>query len=348
MRYLFLLSVLGTLLSVFSIGASARQPNEAPPNETFTLQECIFGNQNLRILFLGDSITHAGKYIAYLETLARLEIPQEVLRLEFINCGLSSETVSGLSEEGHADGKFPRPDVHERLERVLAGVKPDIVVACYGMNCGIYKPLAEERFAKYREGMELLRKKCFAAGVKSVVHLTPPVFDPLPIADRVAPAGSNDYRKPYAGYNEVLDAYSDWLLSKRADGWEVVDVHGPMNAYIAERRKTEPEFTLANDGVHPGPLGHWIIAKTLMRDDSSDAHDDIDKYPDGEAAVAAKPHGLEVLKLVEQRLALMHDAYLTATKHKRPGVKEGLPLPEAKEKAKEIEAKIQALLKGND
>ncbi|MGC3967222.1 MAG: hypothetical protein QM775_07590 [Pirellulales bacterium] len=74
----------------------------------------------------------------------------------------------------------------------------------------------------------------------------------------------------------------------------------------------------------------------------------MNKFADGEAAVAAKPHGAEVLKLIEQRLALMHDAYLTATKHKRPGVKEGLPLPEAKEKAKEIDEKIKTLLKATN
>ena len=41
-------------------------------------------------------------------------------KFKVINCGLPSETVSGLSEPDHAGGKFPRPDLHERLGRVLA------------------------------------------------------------------------------------------------------------------------------------------------------------------------------------------------------------------------------------
>ena len=39
--------------------------------------------------------------------------------------------------------KIPRPDLHERLERVLTQTKPDLVFARYGMNDGIYLPLIQ-------------------------------------------------------------------------------------------------------------------------------------------------------------------------------------------------------------
>ena len=58
-----------------------------------------------------------------------------------INLGLPGETVTGLSEPGHP---FPRPNVHERFGRVLAGGKPDLVFACYGMNDGIYYPFSDD------------------------------------------------------------------------------------------------------------------------------------------------------------------------------------------------------------
>src|SRR5205823_1636565 len=78
-----------------------------------------------RIVFLGDSITWAGQYIEYLETILLAETDK---RYEMLDLGLSSETVSGLSEPNHANGQFPRPYLHERLERVLDKTKPDLVL----------------------------------------------------------------------------------------------------------------------------------------------------------------------------------------------------------------------------
>ncbi|MDQ3292084.1 MAG: G-D-S-L family lipolytic protein, partial [Bacteroidota bacterium] len=127
-----------------------------------------------RILFLGNSITWAGIYVNDLEAYITAQDPNR--QLEFINAGLSSETVSGLSEEGHAGGSFPRPDLHERLARVLEKTKPDLVFACYGMNDGIYLPFDENRFAKFKEGINWLHQEVEKTGAK-IIHLTPPDYD---------------------------------------------------------------------------------------------------------------------------------------------------------------------------
>ena len=167
-----------------------------------------------RVAVLGDSITHQGGWVA--DLVAWMEARGTAA--EVIDVGLPSETVSGLSEEGHAEGRFPRPDLAERLDRVLRLVRPDVVLACYGMNCGLYQPLDEGRFARFRAGIERLHAAVEQAGAR-IVHLTPPVYDARP--DVRGPAGQADY-------DAVLAAYSAWLLSKRADGWLVIDVHGPM------------------------------------------------------------------------------------------------------------------------
>lgn len=295
-----------------------------------------------RIVFLGDSITYAGQYVEYAETVLRLQDPG--LKCEFLDLGLPSETVSGLSEPGHAGGQFPRPDLHERLERVLARAKPDLVVACYGMNDGIYYPFGEDRFRHFRDGMRRLRERAQAHGAK-VLHLTPPVFDPLPIKDKTLPAGRDEYRQPYEGYDDVLTRYSEWLLRQRGEGWEVVDVHGPMRAFLDRERATDPSYRLAGDGVHANAVGHWIIARQLLEHWGPGTRT-LDKAPSAEAYLANVPHGLDVLKLVQERQRLLKDAWLTATGHKRPGMHTGSPLEDAERKGRELDVRIRALVSG--
>lgn len=57
-----------------------------------------------RVLFLGDSITQGGGYIEFIEAALIAQHPES--KYEIIPLGLSSETVSGLSEDGHAGGAF--------------------------------------------------------------------------------------------------------------------------------------------------------------------------------------------------------------------------------------------------
>jgi lysophospholipase L1-like esterase/pimeloyl-ACP methyl ester carboxylesterase len=285
-----------------------------------------------RIVFLGDSITQGGAYIELVEAALVAAHPDHDKVI--IPLGLSSETVSGLSEDGHADGKFPRPDLHERLDRALSKTKPELVLACYGMNDGIYHPLSPERQRAFEQGMQRLHDKTVAAGAQ-IIHLTPPVFDPLPIAHRVLPAGLEAYPKPFVGYNSVLDAYSNWLLAQRgAQGWQVLDIHGPFNAALAKARQTDPKFTFSKDGIHPGPEGHLLMATPLLQawglktqTDGSPLH----------------PKGKAILELMRKKHALLRPAWLAHVGHKRPGAPKALPLEEALKQAAALDEQLRAL-----
>jgi lysophospholipase L1-like esterase len=214
-----------------------------------------------RVVFVGDSITHSGHFIAYLDGYLTTRFPDK--KFELLNLGLPSETVSGLSEPDHP---YPRPDVHERLDRVLTKTKPDILVACYGMNDGIYYPSSDERFTKYQEGIRRLIDHGTKAGAK-VVLLTPPPFDPRPLKDKVLPktAAKFSWLRPYEGYDEVLQRYAEWLLSLRKQGLMVIDVHAAVGSHLAAVRATDPDYRLAADGVHMGRTGHWPIAQEILR-----------------------------------------------------------------------------------
>lgn len=277
-----------------------------------------------RVVFLGDSITYSGAYVANFIAWAELEFPKK--KIDWINVGLSSETVSGLSEKGHAGGRFPRPDLFERLDRVLQQTKPDLVFACYGMNCGIYLPQDQDRFAKYKQGITKLKQEVEKTGAK-IVFLTPPYFDKM-----------RNAKKSY--YTDVLAAYSNWLVDQRKNGWMVADVNRAMTKAIEKNRESDPKYSVQRDAVHPDKTGHWMMAQPLIRwfgDDESA------KKTSVEDMLKLRGKHVKIFQLCNQRMSVLRDAWLTKTGHKRPGVRKGKPLQEAKLEAEGLTKEIEKL-----
>lgn len=198
-----------------------------------------------KIVFLGDSITQAGTYVSFTSYyLQRLHPAKD---FDIYPLGLASETVSGLSEKGHAGGRFPRPCLFERLDRVLTKVEPDVVFACYGINCGIYKPLDEERFAAFKAGVERLINDCQAAGVEQIFIVTPPIYD--------ATTSEGQFN-----YDTVMAAYAAWEMTIEKEGVKVIDLHSAMRKARDARKEV-----FSKDRVHPGKEGHLFMAASIMK-----------------------------------------------------------------------------------
>jgi lysophospholipase L1-like esterase len=296
---LLLLSTAATLLS-------AENPNIGLPQAS-----------EFRVAILGDSITHGGRWPTLVES--ALRATPAFAGAEIVNFGLSSETVSGLSEPGHAGGKFPRPDLHERLGRILDAFKPTHVLACYGMNDGIYMPPDETRRKAFQDGIIRLKTQVESRNAKLIL-ITAPLFD-----------GDNPATAPQ-GYDAVLDAQAEWLLSQK--DWQVIDIRPDVRAAIAAAKREDPGFVYARDRIHPGDRGHDFIAASVTRQLWT-----LWQLPgkpilaDGEALSVLGKRG-EILKL----------AWLGETRHLRPGVPKGLPLDEARTQADELLRNYRAFL----
>jgi lysophospholipase L1-like esterase len=288
-----------------------------------------------RIVFLGDSITMAGDYVTDCECW----LLAHSIQVEVLNLGLGSETASDLTPKENAAHLqkygFGRPFVSERLDRVLAASKPDLLFACYGMNDGDSLPPDETGTKRFAEAITHLRDSAAKAGAKPVVICTSPVHDDM-----------GDAKQKF--HDENLARYTAWLLSKRADGWDVVDIHTPMRRALDEGRAKNPAFKFANDGVHPGRKGHWLMAREILTQF-------FDAKLEGVAAAENlfPAHGPEIRKLVHERMVLLFNAWMTQISHKRPGVagvpgaEPGLPLAEANAKAANIAKQIHLEMAGD-
>jgi len=320
-RHLLLVATLAGLLSN-SLPAMAQGTN-ADPNAAARLRGVH------RIVFLGDSITQGGDYVTDFECW----LLAHGIEVEVLNLGLASETACDLTpaeNAGHLKQYgFGRPFVSERLERTLAATKPDLLFACYGMNDGSSLPPDESGTKRFADAITYLRAAALEAGVKRVVLCTPPVHD-----------AKGDARQK--SHDENLTRYTAWLLSKRADGWDMVDIHSPMRRALDAGRAQDPAFQFAKDGVHPGREGHWLMAREIL---AQFLGAKLEGVPAAEALFPA--HGEQIRKLVHERMVLRFNSWMTQIGHQRPGVaggpgaKPGLPPAQAEAQAADIAKQIK-------
>lgn len=197
------------------------------------------------IVFYGDSITHQRLYTQYLGDYFYTRFPH--MRLRVHNAGVSGSVAW---------------EALERFDRDVAAYKPKYVLVLLGMNDGNHVPFDPAIFATYRHDMTSIFQKIQKIGA------TPIVMDPTMFDARVRRA-----RRPHANpentsmYNAVMAYYGAWLREVATEqGFGFVDVWGPLNNVVMERRKSDPSFTLVPDAVHPGPAGHMVIATAFIHD----------------------------------------------------------------------------------
>jgi lysophospholipase L1-like esterase len=292
------------VLLLSSLLLACTPPDDHPPDQPGT--DAIDYSVKQNWLFLGDSITQAGHYVDYIETWYLLNTENRPLMTDL---GLSSETVSNSSEPDHP---FARPWLHSRLDDVLVRVRPDLVIACYGMNDAIYHPFSAARFSDYQTGIRRLIDATKAIGA-DIILLTPP-----PYAGRVSPkpapatGEAYSYKKPYPGYNDVLQQYAEWILSlDTEEGVMAIDIRPALETHMAESYPKEP--------VHPNVYGHKVMAEVFLQDLGLDTGSDL--LETGVNPRLNDSQWGEMLELIRQQREIYDRALLNDIGHGNPRVR---------------------------
>ena len=227
----------------------------------------------------------------------------------------------------------------ERIDRVLDKANPDIVIACYGMNDGIYHPYSDERAKAYYDGMNMLISKCKASGAK-VVIITPPAFD-AKSAKGIVPADAKlfGYKTPYEGYNDVLVRYGKWISER--DDIIVIDVNPPLAKWLQEKHGQDAGFR-SGDGVHPNKVGYMGLAIAILGGMGEDMQNEV-----AESALDRITKDV-IHKSVESRRRqrgaawMRHTGYIRGKKNQQPE-----PLGDAEAVAKSADEEIAKMLEAN-
>lgn len=266
-----------------------------------------------RALFLGDSITQAGTYVSFTSYYLHRLHPEQ--KFDIYPLGLSSETVSGLSEKGHAGGRFPRPSLFERLDRVLTKVKPEVVFACYGINCGIYQPLDEERFVAFKSGVKRLIAESKKSGVEQIYLVTPPIYD--------ATTKEGEFN-----YDSVMAAYAAWEMTIKDEGVKVIDLHSAMRKARNGRKEV-----FSRDRVHPGKEGHLLMATSILQGLGVEV-------PDDDVAVIQRD---PLFKKVDQLRSFRARQWMKHVGYNREKLVKPQPLGDTEKKVAAMQAEIDQL-----
>jgi len=209
------------------------------------------------VVFFGDSITHGGYYHEYITDYYRTRFPEA--RIRFVNSGIGGDTASGA---------MPRVGVD------VAEYSPTHVAFHFGMNDvgrGNYVAApsarqlegAEAAQERYRRNLpELVDMVKKAAPGAKMIYMTPTPYDDTAVPTNIPKGAKGWATVNQKGCNTGLSLMAGYVLaSAKKDGAAAVDWFTPLNDFLMRRRAKDPHYMVTRwDRVHPGPLGHSIMA----------------------------------------------------------------------------------------
>ena len=223
--------------------------------DTFAMLSCVASGIRVespfasgeRVVFFGDSITHIGRYIQYIQLWEGLRHPGSGAL--FMNCGVGGNTAGQALRRFDAD---------------LLPMKPDRVFVMFGMNDvgrGNYAtatPTEEQSSARMKSLSEFARNMATIADRLASVNISTAFMTPTPYDQYTKSKGECLVECNEPGLASCADIVRD-IAAKR--GLELVELHRPMTGMF----KGNLDFRFCPDRVHPGKEGHLVIAAHILK-----------------------------------------------------------------------------------
>ena len=208
-----------------------------------------------KTMFLGDSITHGGYCLYYLQLLENLRHPGSGVR--YYNAGYNGGTVgTGL----------------DRLQLEMERIQPDRVFVMFGMNDVRWteyatnavfstqrREAADKALSVYGNGLTTLAERILSGGSRELVLVTPTPYDEYSSVLGPRLRFVNEY-----GLSAAASIVRNVAASKNA---RVVDLNRIMTRYCQENPARK---LCGHDSVHPKRPGHLLMAFAIWQEFESD------------------------------------------------------------------------------
>ncbi len=225
--------------------------------------EGFFIHNGDRVVFLGDSITEQRLYTTYIEAYALTRHPD--WKLWFRNVGWGGDT-SWLRMRFHPNEqelfaagpeeqqKMVEDSVGRGLGRDVFPLRPTAVTVDFGMNDHEYQAFRPDIFRAYIRSQTEVAKELEAHGAR-VAFITP-----QPIEERRSDP-DQDVK------NISLRKFSDGLreVAEKNDAVYVDEFAPYMKILVRERVGNPAQLVGGGNAVHPGPIGHTLMAWTILK-----------------------------------------------------------------------------------
>lgn len=216
-----------------------------------------------RVVFLGDSITEQKLYTTYIEAYTLTRFPK--FKINFHGRGWGGDTswlrmrsfpdeTALFAAEGDAQQKLIEGSVNEPLNRDVIALKPNMVFVNFGMNDHCYQPFREDIFNTYVRSQTHLTKTLTKSGAR-VTLLTPQPIENRS-GDPSADPRNQAIRKFATGLKEVATK----------EGATFVNQFDPYMAIMKREHLLDVGACIgAGDEIHPGPVGHTLMASIILQ-----------------------------------------------------------------------------------
>lgn len=204
-----------------------------------------------RVVFIGDSITHGGRYHADIYLYHATRFPYRPFVAH--NCGISGDTAPGTNLRFESDIAVHRPTV----ATIMLGMN-DAYAWAFDPSLALQEKISAQAssYDHYTQSMDQMAKTLAEMDCR-MVFIKPSIYDQTAVLDQKNLLGKNDQLGRFAEYIDALAIKYDA---------SVVDFYTPMSVINHVIQASDPSATIVGgDRVHPGIPGHLVMAYHFLK-----------------------------------------------------------------------------------